>query len=488
GKIKACDDIEAGQQLTHTLNWIDTVLASDCLTGIGVGGALKAEKKEYDANPDSRLAAARTPFVRSTPEHPSVDTSGGQKSPSGSSKLPGLNTVLPKIRSELQALQVEMALNYCATTASTQTSNAKAMISQLDTIKEGPIKLTEGSNLSQTQYAAARICQDMNDALAAKITQIQQNLADFKTWSNDYKEASNALVTLCGGVNECYKSDRGRSDWVGQIKGWHEQYKHVRKPNAEGCLDMGAVEFSKLLNNLNTPKISRSDWVYHAFTVTSTLSAMLSGDPLPESHPQPIKEEHTDFLKRKADDVAFKRKVDGQCHALSARIEFSRDRVGENMAQIGVINLCDTTSAMLDHIEKKGSQSADDIRTIRSAMKNALATTQEIGSPSPEQTSKTAALVVKVDGALKHLMDFFDVNMFNAHRSEIRDIYTNHLKTYAYFDHPQTQAITNNVTNILRNEDFQKNIRAHIQAHGLTVAQLATQQPNTVSTGREAFV
>ncbi|MNJ15535.1 hypothetical protein D3C77_97840 [compost metagenome] len=477
GMIKASGNDDAGQQITHTLNWIDAVLASDCLTGIGIGGKLKAEKKDYETRPQTRLAAAREPFIRINPDHFSAGIPDIPIPPSDLPKFSDLNTALATIRRQLQALQVEMALDHCATTATTQVSNAKSMISQLDTIKGGPLKLTKDSNLSKTLYAAASIGQQRDTSLAAKITEVKANLADFKTWSENFKTASNTLVNLCSGVIQSHETDAARSDWIERLQAWHEQYKQLRIPNAAGCLDMESVEFSKLINELSAPNKSRADWLSHAFTAISTLGCRLSGDTLDKSQSIRIEEKYKGFFRNTIDEDAFTKQLTDQYHVLSARIEASRDSVGENMAQIGVINLCDATSFMLKHLEQNGSQPTDDIKIIRESMKDALAITQEIGAPTTTQTRNTSALVEKVDSALKHLIDFFDVNIFSAHRSEIRDIYTHHLSAYAYFDHPKTQTIIDNVISILKNPNFQENISAHIQSHGLTVAQLEKQQP-----------
>ncbi len=255
-EIDGINDRErAGEEIKKTLDWIDSMLASEALTSINVGGELKEEKLKHqeNLNSDTKSLAHSVPLVNieSSQSQGSVQHQG--------TGFPTLNETLMNVREQLIQTELEMAVDSCATEASLkwteihgQITSMDQEINQLNSGTSQGLSIVPDSNLDKTRDAIGSKCEQYKESFNDGIEPITQAMTSQAKWTKDVKEAIGGLKSLSSGLAQNCSTAEGRAEWTRELKQWHTKHQNLLLPNSDGKLSKAQQQLTSLTEDLQS--------------------------------------------------------------------------------------------------------------------------------------------------------------------------------------------------------------------------------------------
>ncbi|MCL9783807.1 hypothetical protein M9194_20485 [Vibrio sp. S4M6] len=523
------DRERAGEEIKKTLDWIDSMLVSEELNGINVGGQLKDEHKQHKENlkTQTKNLAHTAPLIK-------IDSQSPVKSKPQGTGFPTLNETLVKVREELIQTELEMAIDSCATEANLKWAGIHGgimeMDSQINQLNSGTLKgltIVPESNLAKTKDAVGHKCEQYKENFNEGIEPITKAMTDQANWTKGVKGAVEELKTLSSGLASNCGSTSGRAEWTQALKEWHTKHKDLLLPNSSGKLSKAQEQLGTLVSGLEdiveeeatkkssmglNPRIDK--WADKALEALELSSDILLSAETSEHEPLKVdsKLEETQsrltqisqktvegngstfgskekFLpKHKSEyneklellNANVQEKLNVRVLKLNQKIEGQAKTTLATMVNIGLRGHNDYISHLKKHIDDDGCKHLAEggYEKLSSSVETAKKLAQQTASYHPdtdvgEELSETITKMdTQVVETLKQQKEFVGKSLFSTHREKLMSSFSPHMQKYAYFDHPPYDTIKTNMQKVVKDPNFQKKVAEDMEVHGQDISQL----------------
>ncbi|WP_133681872.1 hypothetical protein [Paludibacterium purpuratum] len=501
------DRASAGQEIVHTLAWIDALLASHELAPIGIGGQLKKERSACaeDRQRNVESLAHRQPIVTAM-------CSDGAAGAARTSALADFNDMLQKVRNELIGTEVDMALESCVSEADMQWADIYAAIQGMDRQiaeihgQRFSGKLVTGSNLDKSSDAVSNICIQTQHHFADGIEPVLTQLDARVAWADGIAAAGAELEALCADIPHGTSAER-RLAWEAQLRQWADKFDSLPLPNGSGKLgEMLGPRLGQALTALSSVTTDSEarrlqgfatrdlPWCDRALAALDQCSASLfnPGGVLDEyvrlvPEKGVARKSHEKLGKHGMKMAEYNAHVAIENSAMEGVIsrrlnEFNRknqDRsktATASIASIGLKGHNDYIAHLKEHIREDGTKNLLDrsydvlIDSVERARGCAKRLCRHLILPTDNRGSVLYDKVESLDKAVQETLEkqrqFTGMRLLSRHREILRELYVPHLQRYAYFDHPDYTLLKNNMQETASSARFQETVARQIELHG----------------------